>query len=180
MGRALAAASSGGAATLVAARETRATANAFDGAAEHVITGTCASTLRSIPRDRFLASNNLACHRATALAAAVRRGLRRRGRGSATGARGSRTKIGPPTLVPDAVVVHSPRLTLRRFWRQQVRYGRGAYRFAGARLPRPHGVGFYVSLARAGCFADGLRRRRPRPGRAAHAPPSSHSPAPGA
>jgi glycosyltransferase involved in cell wall biosynthesis len=55
----------------------------------------------------------------------------------------------------DAVVLHFPELTLRRFWRKHVGYGRGAYRFRhthrGGRLERP---GFYVGLLRAG-FVQG-------------------------
>jgi glycosyltransferase involved in cell wall biosynthesis len=51
----------------------------------------------------------------------------------------------------EAVVLHFPELTLRRFWRKHVRYGRGAYRFRsahrGGRLERP---AFYVGLLRAG------------------------------
>jgi cellulose synthase/poly-beta-1,6-N-acetylglucosamine synthase-like glycosyltransferase len=55
---------------------------------------------------------------------------------------------------PDAVVDHHPDLDLRRFWRQQERYGRGA-----ARLRARHGDGlappsFYAGLVRRG-FAEG-------------------------
>jgi hypothetical protein len=55
-----------------------------------------------------------------------------------------------------AVVMHAPELSLARFWRQQVRYGRGAYRFhrtqpAGARLMP---LRFYGALLHAG-FALG-------------------------
>lgn len=57
---------------------------------------------------------------------------------------------------PAATVVHHPDLDLRRFWRQQVRYGRGAHRWhrtqpAGKDRPRAR---FYVGLVRRG-FADG-------------------------
>jgi glycosyltransferase involved in cell wall biosynthesis len=59
---------------------------------------------------------------------------------------------------PVAWVVHHPDLSLARFWRQQVRYGQGAYRLhrhrgAGDRL-QP--VGFYTGLVRAG-FRHGVR-----------------------
>lgn len=54
--------------------------------------------------------------------------------------------------VPGAVVEHRPTLTAGGFWRQQVRYGRGAHRYlrgrpAGERL---HGPRFYLDLLRAG------------------------------
>lgn len=49
-----------------------------------------------------------------------------------------------------AVVHHHPDLDLRRFWRQQLRYGRGAHRFRSAgHRPRPP-ARFYVDLLRAG------------------------------
>lgn len=55
----------------------------------------------------------------------------------------------------DARVVHDPDLSLRSFWRQQVRYGRGARRFHrggdGRSFPS---VGFYAGLVRRG-FAEG-------------------------
>jgi len=49
---------------------------------------------------------------------------------------------------PAAVVAHHPDLSLRRFWRQQLRYGRGAHRFRNGDGPprqRPP-VGFYLAL----------------------------------
>jgi len=61
-------------------------------------------------------------------------------------------------FVPDAVVRHHQELTPAGFWRQQVRYGRGAYRFRAGQgtLRRPEPAAFYVGLLRRG-FADGLR-----------------------
>ncbi|MGD9526580.1 glycosyltransferase family 2 protein [Pseudonocardia sp.] len=59
-------------------------------------------------------------------------------------------------FVPDAVVAHHQELDARGFWRQQVRYGRGAHRFRsdhGAQLEAP---GFYAGLVRRG-FAEGPR-----------------------
>ncbi|MGD9796929.1 MAG: glycosyltransferase family 2 protein [Acidimicrobiia bacterium] len=51
---------------------------------------------------------------------------------------------------PTAVVDHHPDLSLRRYWRQQVRYGRGAHRYrAAGDRPRPP-IGFYLDLLRAG------------------------------
>jgi GT2 family glycosyltransferase len=61
-------------------------------------------------------------------------------------------------LAPEAVVAHHQDLSLRRYWRQQVRYGRGALRWRraagneGGRQP----VRFYVDLLRAG-LAHGPR-----------------------
>lgn len=56
-------------------------------------------------------------------------------------------------VAPCAVVLHHQDLTLRTFWAQQVRYGRGAHRFhrSGPGLARP---AFYVGLSRRG-FAQG-------------------------
>lgn len=56
-------------------------------------------------------------------------------------------------LCPSAVVRHFHPLTLRKFWNQQFRYGRGASRFhRESRLQRP---GFYTGLVAAG-FRGGL------------------------
>ncbi|MGE3286266.1 MAG: glycosyltransferase family 2 protein [Pseudonocardia sp.] len=59
-------------------------------------------------------------------------------------------------FAPEAVVAHHQELDARGFWRQQVRYGRGAHRFRsdhGSRLEAP---GFYTGLVRRG-FAEGAR-----------------------
>jgi GT2 family glycosyltransferase len=60
--------------------------------------------------------------------------------------------------VPDAEVVHHQDLPWRKFWRQQVRYGRGARRYHATRPrgQRFQSVGFYVALARRG-FGEGVR-----------------------
>jgi glycosyltransferase involved in cell wall biosynthesis len=55
---------------------------------------------------------------------------------------------------PDAGVDHHQDLTLRTFWRQQSRYGRGAHRFHGGRGRQP--ARFYLDLVRTG-FAAGPR-----------------------
>jgi glycosyltransferase involved in cell wall biosynthesis len=59
---------------------------------------------------------------------------------------------------PTARVEHDPALTLRRFWRQQQRYGRGAYRFHRGRSAgnRMQPMSFYVALVRTG-FARSAR-----------------------
>lgn len=49
---------------------------------------------------------------------------------------------------PEATVDHHQDLTLRTFWRQQSRYGRGAHRFHGGRGRQP--ARFYAALLRAG------------------------------
>jgi hypothetical protein len=57
--------------------------------------------------------------------------------------------------VPEAVVLHHQQLTMSRFWRQQVSYGRGAARFRRtqrAGLERP---GFYSRLVRE-AFTSGV------------------------
>lgn len=55
---------------------------------------------------------------------------------------------------PAAVVDHASPLTLRRFWRQHVAYGRGAFRYHGAQARRGASVklepSFYLALVRAG------------------------------
>ncbi len=60
-------------------------------------------------------------------------------------------------FVPEALVRHHQELTPAGFWRQQVRYGRGAWRFRTGRGPRrPEPPRFYLGLLRRG-FADGVR-----------------------
>ena len=59
---------------------------------------------------------------------------------------------------PDATVAHRPELTLRSFWRQQVRYGRGAAHWRRRRTGEPNlqPTRFYIDLLRAG-FSGGVR-----------------------
>ena len=76
---------------------------------------------------------------------------------------------------PAARVAHHQDLSLARFWRQQVRYGRGAHRFhrgAGAAGDRLQPPGFYLDLVRAG-FA----RRASAPGAAGARRPGRPPPA---
>ncbi|MDN5931638.1 MAG: glycosyltransferase family 2 protein [Pseudonocardia sp.] len=67
---------------------------------------------------------------------------------------------GGRTLVfePAALVRHHQDLSPRGFWRQQVRYGRGAYRFRSdhGTLLRWEAPRFYAGLVRRG-FAEGVR-----------------------
>ena len=53
---------------------------------------------------------------------------------------------------------HHQELSPAGFWRQQVRYGRGAYRFRAGHgtLRRPEPPSFYLGLLRRG-FRDGVR-----------------------
>ncbi len=55
---------------------------------------------------------------------------------------------------PDAVVDHHPELDVRRFWRQQERYGRGGARFRASTGAGLAPLGFYAGLIRRG-FAAG-------------------------
>ncbi|MCP9484293.1 MAG: glycosyltransferase [Gaiellaceae bacterium MAG52_C11] len=111
------------------------------------------------PGRGFFATNNLACRRELALELRF---------DEAYGAGGedrdwcARAASAGHELVfePVAVVRHLPALDLRGFWRQQVRYGRGAYRFHRS---RPRGerehrqpASFYLLLVRGG-FRDGFR-----------------------
>jgi cellulose synthase/poly-beta-1,6-N-acetylglucosamine synthase-like glycosyltransferase len=57
---------------------------------------------------------------------------------------------------PEAVVDHHPDLDVRRFWRQQLRYGRGAARFRSEGDQGMAPLGFYTGLVKAG-FAHGPR-----------------------
>jgi glycosyltransferase involved in cell wall biosynthesis len=61
-------------------------------------------------------------------------------------------------FTPDALVRHHQELSPSGFWRQQVRYGRGAYRFRAGHgtLRRPEPPSFYLGLLRRG-FRDGVR-----------------------
>ena len=59
---------------------------------------------------------------------------------------------------PGARVTHHQDLSWRRFWRQQERYGRGAYAYRRADTAGDRGLqppGFYLGLVRAG-FAAGV------------------------
>jgi len=60
---------------------------------------------------------------------------------------------------PAAIVHHHQELTLRTFWRQQMRYGRGAYRFHRSQgtMHRPASAGFYAGMVRRGVVEGGVR-----------------------
>jgi len=60
----------------------------------------------------------------------------------------------PMTFAPDAIVRHSRGLTLRKFWRQHLNYGRGAFHYHAVRARRGSGLiriepwRFYANLLR--------------------------------
>ncbi len=124
----------------------------FVEASELILRQLQASTGRRLRQRVFIPSNNLACGRSLAFehpfdgryptAAAEDRAW------CASLAAAGLTLA----LVPDALVAHRPALGLRSFWRQHVRYGRGAFRFArskpGAEWKEP--LVFYLGLIGAG------------------------------
>lgn len=60
------------------------------------------------------------------------------------------TSGGTIAWAPEAVVRHHPALSLRGFWRQQERYGRGARQVHASGAGRRADVGFYLRLLRRG------------------------------
>jgi GT2 family glycosyltransferase len=125
--------------------------NRFVEASELILRRLQESTSRRRKDRVFIPSNNLACRRVLALdhpfderypsAAAEDRAW------CATLAAAGLTVA----LVPDAILVHRPALGPRSFWRQHVRYGRGAFDFARSptgREWREPGA-FYVGLLAA-------------------------------
>jgi glycosyltransferase involved in cell wall biosynthesis len=105
----------------------------------------------------FAASNNLACRRDVLTALPFDEGY-----GRAAGEDRdwcSRLRAAGYALraEPAATLVHRPELTFRAFFRQQLRYGRGAFRFRSTRtarrLERPS---FYALLVRRS-FREGAR-----------------------
>jgi glycosyltransferase involved in cell wall biosynthesis len=128
--------------------------NPFDLASERITGHLREFTFSHDPSHGFLASNNVACLRSLALAVPFDE---RDGGGGEDRDWCARlaAEAGAPALVPEAVVVHTPGLSLRRFWRQQVRYGRGAHRFAGERVPVPRGLSFHATLVR-NALRDGV------------------------
>lgn len=129
--------------------------NPYDLASERITGHVREFSFTRDPDHAFLASNNVACLRSLALAVPFDEQYDVGGEDRDWCARLA-IAAGPPVLVPEAGVVHTPGLSLRRFWRQQVRYGRGAHRFAGGRVVAPGGLAFYVTLVRD-AFGDGLR-----------------------
>lgn len=66
-----------------------------------------------------------------------------------------RREGGTLVFAPDALVRHHQELTLSGFWRQQMRYGRGGWRFHRSRPGQWQSPRFHLGLLRA-AFADGM------------------------
>jgi glycosyltransferase involved in cell wall biosynthesis len=117
-----------------------------------------ASTQRRLGGRIFIPSNNFACRRTVVLAHpfderyAMAGGEDRAWCASVAGAGLTLT------LEPSAVVAHRPVLDLGGFWRQHVRYGRGAYHFARTTPGRDwqEPPKFYIGLLRSG-IRTGIR-----------------------
>jgi len=106
----------------------------------------------------FVPSNNLACRRRLVLELPFdQRFLSASGEDRDWCARLLRAG-GRLVVEPGAVVLHFPSSGIASFWRQHLRYGRGAYRLARGHTPRVRlqRPAFYVGLVRAG-FARGAR-----------------------
>lgn len=125
---------------------------------ELIVRALQASTHQRLAGKVFIPSNNLACRRTVLLAHPFDE------RYSAAGGEdrawcASVAAAGLTlTLEPSAVMAHRPVLDMRGFWRQHVRYGRGAYLFsrstAGREWQEP--AAFYIGLLRLG-FRTGMR-----------------------
>ncbi len=134
-----------------------ATVNGRDGdpfveTSELIVRELQASTRRRLAGRVFIPSNNLACRRAVMLAHPFDE--RYSAPGGEDRAWCARVAAAGLTLrlEPSALVTHCPTLDLRGFWRQHVRYGRGAYHFARSTPDRDwlEPMAFYVGLLRAG------------------------------
>jgi glycosyltransferase involved in cell wall biosynthesis len=123
----------------------------FVEASELIVRELQASTRRRLAGRVFIPSNNLACRRELVLQHPFDESFSRAGGED----RAWCDRIGAAglTLVlePQAVVAHRPVLDLGGFWRQHVRYGRGAYRFARTKSNPDwqEPPGFYFGLLRA-------------------------------
>jgi glycosyltransferase involved in cell wall biosynthesis len=116
-----------------------------------------ASTQRRLGGRVFIPSNNFACRRTVVLAHPFDERYSMAGgedRAWCASVAGAGLTL---TLEPSAVVAHRPLLDLGGFWRQHVRYGRGAYHFArttGRDWQEP--PEFYIGLLRSG-IRTGIR-----------------------
>ena len=103
----------------------------------------------------FIPSNNMACRRALALAHPFDERYAMAGGEDRAWCASVASAGLSLTLEPRSIMAHNPALGLRGFWRQHVRYGRGAFRFgrgrAGDDWKEP--PGFYLELLRAGAKA---------------------------
>jgi GT2 family glycosyltransferase len=132
--------------------------NPFASAAQTIASHLAEATIDAGGRMRFAPTSNLAC-RADVLAALpfderypLAAGEDRDWCARLVGS--GRTLL----FEPAATVRHHQELDARSFWRQQVRYGRGAYRFRAdhGTLRRLEPPAFYAGLLRRG-FAEGPR-----------------------
>ncbi len=107
----------------------------------------------------FIPSNNMACRRRLALAHPFDERYAMAGGEDRAWCASVAAAGLVLTLEPRSIMAHNPALGLRGFWRQHVRYGRGAFRFgrgrAGDDWKEP--PGFYVELLRAGANAGPVR-----------------------
>jgi len=134
-----------------------ATVNGRDGdpfveTSELIVRELQASTRRRLAGRVFIPSNNLACRRSVLLAHPFDE--RYSAPGGEDRAWCARVAAAGLTLAlePGALVTHRPTLDLRGFWRQHLRYGRGAYYFARSTPDRDwlEPMSFYIGLLRAG------------------------------
>ena len=124
----------------------------FVEASELIVRELQQSTQRRLGGRVFIPTNNLACHRSVVLSHPFdERYSAPGGEDRAWCARVAAAGL-TLTLEPSAVITHRPALDLRGFWRQHLRYGRGAYVFARSTPDRDwlEPPAFYLGLLRAG------------------------------
>lgn len=111
---------------------------------------------RSPGHRAFVASNNLGCRRELALAVPFDESYAAAGGEDRDWCARVAARGGRFARVDDAVLVHQPSAGFTAFWRQHVRYGRGAYKFGrSAGVPRLERPAFYAGLLRRG-FEEGV------------------------
>ena len=113
------------------------------------------STHRRLAGKVFIPSNNLACRRTVVLAHPFDERYTAPGGEDRAWCASVAAAGLTLTLEPRAVVAHRPVLDLGGFWRQHVRYGRGAYHFARSTRGRDwqEPPAFYIRLLRSGSRA---------------------------
>lgn len=124
----------------------------FVEASELIVRELQESTRRRLAGRVFIPSNNLACRRSVLMAHPFDE--RYSAPGGEDRAWCARVAAAGLTLALErsALVTHRPALDLRGFWRQHLRYGRGAHHFARSTPDRDwlEPLTFYVGLVRAG------------------------------
>jgi glycosyltransferase involved in cell wall biosynthesis len=132
--------------------------NPFAAAAQAIATHLAEATIDATGRMRFAPTSNLAC-RADVLADVPFDERYPLAAGEDRDWCARLTGSGRSLVFEHAAIVrHHQELGTRTFWRQQVRYGRGAYRFRAdhGTLRRPEPPSFYAGLVRRG-FGEGPR-----------------------